>query len=97
MPDQSASFRKMPLAFSTLRAYIHIIRTEEREMTIEELARNVALRMRELDSDISKSLYNRGDNSNDRPPEGGDYNDLWDAILDEFKAAGISLAPLINP
>jgi hypothetical protein len=54
------------------------------------LAENVSARMREIDADISCSLYG-GDESRDRPPEGNDYNLLWDAILDEFRAACLTI------
>lgn len=52
----------------------------------ETLAFMLRRRMIEIDSDISKSMYNGGDDSNDRPPTGDDYNLLWDAILDEIRA-----------
>ncbi len=51
-----------------------------------DLALSIMRRMREIDSDITKSGYNGGDDSKDRPPEGDDYNLLWDAILDEVRA-----------
>lgn len=50
------------------------------------LARNVATRMREIE-------YNRV--CADRAAD-DDYALLWDAILDEFAAAGIELPPLLN-
>jgi hypothetical protein len=61
-------------------------------MTTEELCRNIWARMVEIDGDITKSLYNPtlpGDNP-DRPPEGDDYNLLWDAQLDEMRQAGFA-------
>jgi hypothetical protein len=57
-------------------------------MTVEQLALNLAARMREIDSAITCSAYNGGDDDKDRPPGGDDYNLLWDAILDEFITAG---------
>ncbi len=55
---------------------------------MNELAVALLKRMREIDKDITKSLYNpeQENGSNDRPPEGDDYNLLWDAILDEIRA-----------
>lgn len=48
---------------------------------------NIILRMAEIDGRISKSAYHGGDGSQDRPPEGDDYNLLFDAVLDEIAAA----------
>lgn len=46
----------------------------------------ILTRMAEVDSRSSAGLYNGGEDENDRPPTGDDYNDLWDAILDEINA-----------
>lgn len=43
-------------------------------MTTQELCANLIARMVEIDP-------------KDRAPEGNDYNLLWDAILDEMRAA----------
>ena len=40
----------------------------------------------EIDSDISKSEYGAVNDNNDRPPDGDDYNLLWDAIIQEITA-----------
>jgi hypothetical protein len=62
-------------------------------MTIEELARNLARRMGQIESDcVTKSQYrNLGPYEQDEPPDGDTYNYLWDAILDVFKAAGVPI------
>lgn len=44
-----------------------------------DLANNLLIRMKEIDRPISGGL-------DDRPPDGDDYNLLWDAILDEIRA-----------
>lgn len=64
---------------------------------IEKLCRNLLTRMQEIDSNISSSMYpnsvhqrchNRsGPLKQDEPPTGDDFNLLWDAIVDEIKAA----------
>jgi hypothetical protein len=43
-------------------------------------------RMAEVDRDISKSQYDASDDSHDRPPDGDDYNALWDTIVAAFDA-----------
>lgn len=50
-------------------------------MTLEQLCHNIKVRMHAIDSVID----NPGD---PRPPTGDDYNRLWDAMLDELRAAG---------
>ncbi len=61
-------------------------------MEINALAANMAMRMREIDGRISKSLYRKlNPGEQDECPTGDDYNLLWDAILDEFRAAGFDL------
>jgi hypothetical protein len=52
-----------------------------RTMTLTELASNMVTRMVEID------IY--------ETPDPDAYSYLWDAILDEFKAAGVDLAPMI--
>ena len=47
---------------------------------------NIIARMAEVDRDISKSQYGAADNSHDRPPDGDDYNALWDTIVAAFDA-----------
>ena len=55
---------------------------------VEKLIRNLAIRMAEIDSNLSKSMYVGGgpDDGRDQPPTGDDYNLLWDAIIDECRA-----------
>jgi hypothetical protein len=66
-------------------------------MTLSKLARNVAARMREIDSKINPSLYRElGSRERDRSPRGDDYNYLWDTLLDEFHVAGFDLEKLIG-
>jgi hypothetical protein len=59
------------------------------EHPLAKLARNMADRMREIDS--LKDRYGEA-----LPPTGETYNSLWDAILDEFKAAGVDLVPMLE-
>ncbi|MDE2096303.1 MAG: hypothetical protein KGL39_03590 [Patescibacteria group bacterium] len=57
-------------------------------MTIEELAENLLKRRIEIDAEISRSLYSPHiPEENDVPPTGYEYNDLFDAISDELRAA----------
>lgn len=48
--------------------------------------RLILVRMAEVDSYVSKSLYS-SEHTEDRPPEGEDYNLLFDAVIDEIKAS----------
>jgi hypothetical protein len=67
-------------------------------MTIEELARNVAARMRAIDSHITTSAYRPlKPGEQDECPTGDDFNLLWDALLNEFSGAGIDLGRLVRP
>jgi hypothetical protein len=50
-----------------------------RTMTLTKLASNMVIRMVEIDAFADPDAYSH----------------LWDAILDEFKAAGVDLAPMI--
>jgi hypothetical protein len=57
-------------------------------MTLNELVRNIIVRMAEIDSDITTDGYDTPKkNREPRPPEGDDYNTLWDALIDEIRAA----------
>jgi hypothetical protein len=47
-------------------------------MSIVDLIANLKTRMAEIDSAINHA---------DRPPDGDDYNLLYDAVLDEIRAA----------
>ena len=60
---------------------------EQRGFAATHPYRVILIRMAEIDSDISKSGYRPVSDNEDRPPDGDDYNLLWDAILDEIKAA----------
>jgi hypothetical protein len=42
--------------------------------------------MAEVDRDITKSQYGAADDNQDRPPDGDDYNALWDTIVAAFDA-----------
>jgi hypothetical protein len=57
------------------------------------IATNLAARMREIDSRLTKSLYTDAPENQDQSPTGDDYNLLWDAVLDEFKALGVLITP----
>lgn len=67
--------------------------------SLEYLARNLAARMREIESNhVTKSFYRELEpDEQDEVPTGDTYNLLWDAILDEFKAAGFDIAMLLPP
>ena len=64
--------------------------------SVIDLCRNILIRMREIDRDISPSVYNGGNDTNDRPPNGDDYNLLWDAILDEIGVAHKDIADFLQ-
>ncbi len=54
----------------------------------EVLARNILRRMGEIDGHVAISAYRPlKDGEQDLPPTGDDFNLLWDAILDEVRAA----------
>lgn len=49
----------------------------------KEVLQRLVAHMAEIDGDITRSDYHpllRGDD--DRPPDGDDYNLLWDAVMD---------------
>ena len=45
---------------------------------------DIISRMAEVDRDITKSQYGAADDSQDRQPNGGDYDALWDTIVAAF-------------
>ena len=62
---------------------------------IKKLAHCMGARMREIDMNISTRELLPGEQ--DECPTGEDFNLLWDAILDEFEAAGFPIEPLRTP
>lgn len=69
---------------SPLQSLREVVATNGSETS--DLIRNILTRMEEIDGDISKSLYADVPDTEDRPPNGDDYNLLWDAIIDEITA-----------
>jgi hypothetical protein len=53
---------------------------------LEACLQSIISRMAEIDRDISKSQYGAADDRGDRPPDGDDYNALWDTIVAAFDA-----------
>ena len=59
-----------------------------KQKRVEKLIQQIVIRLVEIDSNLSKSMYIGGpeDYGDDQPPTGDDYNLLWDAIIDECNA-----------
>lgn len=77
----------MSHSLGPLKPYNDKIRDAALEVEqLKACLQDIIARMAEVDRDITKSQYGAADDSQDRPPDGDDYNALWDTIVAAFDA-----------